>query len=138
MTYILSFPVLAIVIIAYLVMGMGGGMMLDADAYSATLASGADLTLRAGDFFTIAGLVALFLEVLKAARVGPGTIMDHMLSTATLVLAVACFLLLDYAGTSTFLLLTLMALIDVVAGFSVSIISARRDYSVTHIRDGAL
>lgn len=130
MRFLLSIPVLAVVIIAYLLMGMGGSLMLDADAYSATLASGAEFTLRAGDFFILAGLVALFIEMLKAARPGAGTIADHMLSTATFVLALVCFLLVDYCGTPAFFLLTVMALIDVVAGFSVSIFAARRDFSI--------
>ena len=37
---------------------------------------------------------------------------------------------MDFAGTATFFLLTLMALIDVVAGFSISLFAARRDFSV--------
>jgi hypothetical protein len=134
MTYIMSIPVLAIVVAAYVVLGYGGGLMLDGDAFSMTMASGAMLTLRAGDFFTLAGLGALFLEMLKAARAGRGTILDHMLSTAVFVAALLFFLLWEPAGTSSFLLLTVMALIDVVAGFSISIFSTRRDLSVDHDR----
>jgi hypothetical protein len=130
MTYILSVPVLALVIAAYLLLGAGGGLLLDSDGYSATLASGAELTLRVGDFFTLAGLLALFVEMLKAARAGRGTIADHMLSTAVFVGALLCFLLIDACGTSSFLLLTVMTLIDVVAGFSISIFSTRRDFSI--------
>lgn len=130
MTYIISLPVLAIVIAVYLVLGAGGGLMLDADAYTVPLASGAAMTLRVGDFFTLAGLLALFVEMLKAARAGRGTIVDHMLSTAVFVGALLCFLLLGIAGTSTFFVLTVMTLVDVVAGFSVSIFSTRRDFSV--------
>ncbi len=138
MRYLLSIPVLALVIAAYLVMGMGGGLMLEADAYTATLASGAPFALRAGDFFVLAGLIALFFEMLKAARLGSGTIIDHMLSTLAFVVALVCFLLVDYCGTATFFLLTVMALIDVVAGYSISIFSARRDYNVTHGAGGGL
>jgi hypothetical protein len=130
MTYIMSFPILAIVIAAYLLMAAGGGMLLDGDAYSMTLASGAEMTLRGGDFFVIAGLAALFLEMLKAARPGRATVLDHILSVATFVVALVCFLLLDYAGTATFFLLTLMALIDVIAGFAISLFAARRDFAI--------
>lgn len=132
MTFLMSIPVLAIVIGAYLVMGAGGGLLLEADAMSFTLASGAEMTLRAGDFFTLAGLVALFFEMLKAARAGVSTIIDHMLSMATFVAALVAFLLVDWCGTATFLLLTAMALVDVVAGFSVSIFSTRRDFAISH------
>lgn len=138
MRYILSIPVLALVIAAYLVMGIGGGLMLDGDAYSATLASGAEFTLRVSDFFTLAGLVALFFEMLKAARLGAGTIADHMLSTAAFVVALVSFLLVGYCGTATFFLLTVMALIDVVAGYSISIFAARRDYNISHGAEGGL
>jgi hypothetical protein len=138
MRLILSIPVLAFVIVAYLVLGAGGGLMLDGDVYSIGLASGAMFTLRAGDIFTLAGLVALFFEMLKAARLGAGTIIDHMLSTAAFVVALVAFLLVGFCGTASFFLLMVMTLIDVVAGFSVSIFAARRDYSVNHTRDGGL
>lgn len=130
MSYLVSFPVLAIVIGVYLITAAGGGMLLDGDAYSMTLASGAEMTLRGGDFFVIAGLLALFLEMLKAARPGRSAVLDHILSALVFVVALVCFLLVDVAGTATFFLLTLMALIDVVAGFSISLFAARRDFSV--------
>jgi hypothetical protein len=134
MSYVLSFPVLAIVIAIYLLAASGGGMLLDGDAYSMTLASGAEMTLRGGDFFVIAGLFALFLEMLKAARPGRSAVLDHILSTIVFVVALVCFLLVDFAGTSAFFLLTLMALIDVVAGFSVSLFAARRDLAIENDR----
>ena len=130
MTYIISFPVLAIVIAAYLLLGSGGGMMIDGDAFSMTLASGAEMTLRGGDFFVIAGLLALFLEMVKAARPTRAAVLDHILSVATFVVALVAFVLVDYAGTATFFLLTLMTLIDVIAGFAISLFAARRDFAV--------
>lgn len=129
MRYIISFPALAIVIAVYL-LTVGSGMMIDADASSATLASGAEMTLRVGDYFVIAGLVALFLEMLKAARPGRAAILDHILSIATLVVAIVCFLLVDFAGTATFFILALMTLIDVIAGFTISLFAARRDLAI--------
>ncbi len=130
MRLIIAIPVLAFVFAAYLIMGSSGGLMLEADVFTATLASGAIFALRAGDIFVLAGLVALFFEMVKAARAGQGTIIDHMLSTAVFVVALVCFLLLDICGTATFFILMVMALIDVVAGFSISIFAVRRDYSV--------
>jgi hypothetical protein len=130
MIYIISIPVLAIVIAAYLLAAFGGGMMLDADAYSLALPSGAVMTLRFGDIFVVAGVLALWIEMLKAARAGRGTILDHILSTGVFVAALLCFLLLEFAGTGTFLILTVMTLIDVVAGFSISIFATRRDFTL--------
>jgi hypothetical protein len=68
--------------------------------------------------------------MLKAARPGRATVLDHILSTATFVVALVCFLLLPEAGTATFFLLMVMSLIDVIAGFSISLFAARRDFSV--------
>lgn len=130
MKYIISFPALAIVIAAYLLMASGGDMLIDGDAYSMTLASGAEMTLRGGDIFVIAGLLALFLEMLKAARPGRASVLDHILSVATFVVALVCFLLVDYAGTATFFILTLMTLVDVIAGFAISLFAARRDLAI--------
>ena len=139
MRYILSFPALALVIIAFNILGVTGQWM-DSESliWDGSLPSGAEFYLKVGDLFIIAGLVALFFEIIKAARLGGGTIVDHMLSTATFIVALVEFLLVPFCGTATFFFLTIMALIDVVAGFSVSILSARRDYSVSQNDDGGL
>ena len=94
--------------------------------------------MTVGNLFVLAGLVALFFEIIKAARLGTGTIIDHMLSTATFIVALVEFLLVPFCATATFFFLMLMSLIDVVAGYSVSILSARRDYSITRNDGGGL
>lgn len=132
MNIVRSVPVLALVIAAYLLLGLGGGLMLEGDAYGINLPSGAGFTLRTGDFFTLAGLAALFIEILKAARSNTSAVVDHILSTLTFVAALVAFLLVDYCGTAPFFLLMVMTLIDVIAGFSVSIFTARRDLNVSN------
>jgi hypothetical protein len=138
MRYLLSIPMLAIVIAIYVATGPGFSMLFGADLASLSLPSGAVMTFTADHAFILSGLVALFFEMLKAARLAAGTIIDHMLSTAAFVVALVCFLVVDFCGTPTFFLLTVMALIDTVAGYSISIFSARRDYSVSHTGDGGL
>jgi hypothetical protein len=139
MRYILSIPALAIVILAFNLLDYSGAMMDTESLYlDQVLPSTAEFYLKVGDLFVLAGLVALFFEIIKAARLGAGTIVDHMLSTATFIVALVEFLLVPFCGTSTFFFLMIMALIDVVAGFSVSILSARRDYSVSHNDGGGL
>ncbi len=139
MRYILSIPALAVVIVAYNLLDYAGSMMDTESLYlDQILPSTAEFYLKVGDLFILAGLIALFFEIIKAARLGAGTIVDHMLSTATFIVAILEFLLVPFCGTSTFFFLMVMALIDVVAGFSVSILSARRDYSVSHNDGGGL
>ena len=115
MKYITAFPVLAIVIAAYLLMGSGGDMMINGDAYSTTLMSGTEMTLRGGDFFVIGGLVAIFLEMVKLAGGGPVSNLRHVLAIATFVVAANVFVMLDYAGTASFLMLVIMSLVVVLA-----------------------
>jgi hypothetical protein len=139
MRYILSFPALALVIIAFNLLGVAGQWMDSESLYwDGVLPSGAEFYLKVGDLFVVAGLVALFFEIIKAARLGAGTIVDHMLSTATFIVALVEFLLVPFCGTATFFFLMIMTLIDVVAGYSVSILAARRDYSVSHNDGGGL
>lgn len=115
MSHVISFPVLAIVIAAYLLMASGGGMLLDGDAYTMTLASGTEMTLRGSDFLVIAGLAALAIDLLKMGR---GGAVGHALRAVTFIAALACFLLLGFAASVSFLLLCLIALTELVAGFA--------------------
>lgn len=126
MKYVSAFPVLAIVIAAYLLMASGGAMMIDGDAYSMTLMSGAEMTLRGGDFFVIAGLVALTVDLLKLRGAGRPSMLQHGLAIATFLVALNCLAMFDYAATATFFLLVAMALLLVLAGFIAAVLNLRR------------
>ena len=90
-------------------------MLIDGDAYSTTLMSGVEMTLRGGDFFVIAGLAALFLEMVKLAAGGQIGNLRHGLAIATFLVAANAFVMLDYAGTPSFLMLVIMSLAVVLA-----------------------
>ena len=109
MRYILSIPAIALVIIAFNALGMAGQWMDSESLYwDGVLPSEAEFYLKVGDLFVVAGLVALFLEIIKAARLGAGTIVDHMLSTATFIVALVEFLLVPFCGTATFFFLMII------------------------------
>lgn len=97
--------------------------------FSIGMMSRGDWVVTSGDLLVALGLVFLFVEVLKSTRTGSSSILEHMLSTAVFVIYLVEFLLVGAAATSTFFLIMLMSLIDVVAGFSVSISAAERDVS---------
>lgn len=130
MRLLAAFPFLALALIAYNVFAFTGSLDLAADMFVYDMMSGATFALTSGDVLIIAALFLLFLEVIKAASVGTASILDHILSTGVFIIALVEFLLVKQAGTSVFLILVIMCLIDVVAGFSVSIRSARRDLTV--------
>lgn len=90
--------------------------------------------LTVGDLLLAAGLVLLYLEVFKATRTGVASIIDHLLSIGLFIACLLEFLLFPEMATATFLILTLITLIDVIARFTITISSARRDFGV----DGSL
>lgn len=124
-----AIPFLAIVVIAYNVVALLTGPALSASLMSATLPSGTAWTLTMGDLLILVGVALLFLEILKASRTRRAGA-DHALSMVLFVVALIEFLLVPACGTSVFLIITGLTLIDVIAGFSVSLSTARRDISI--------
>lgn len=114
-------------IIAFGVLGAFPGDPWTAPIFTAELVSGARFTLIIGDLMIIAALVLLFVEILKATRTGVVAMVDHILSVLVFVAYLVEFLSVPEAAHSVFFILTVIALIDVVAGFSITIAGARRD-----------
>lgn len=120
-------PLLAIVVGIYHLVVLTGLGSLSAGLFSATLLSGASFTLSTGDVLMVVGLILLYIEIFKATRSSNLSIVDHLLSMLLFILCVVEFIVLPGFGTTVFLMLTLMCFIDVVAGFTVTISTARRD-----------
>lgn len=133
---LLVFPLMILPLAIYNILAIGGQMDWLEPIFTVTMVSGTPFVFDFGDMLLTAALVTLFLEVLKATRTGAGSIIDHLLSTAVFVAALVEFLLVDFAATSTFFLLMLMSLFDVIAGFSITIRSARRDVALDHYGGG--
>ena len=93
------------------------------------MASGAPWVLTLGDLLVVVGLVCLFFEIMKSTRTGKSSIIEHILSTGVFIIFLIEFILLGAAASSTFFILMVMSLIDVIAGFSVSLSAAERDVS---------
>jgi len=83
--------------------------------------------LTASELFVSIGVIFLFFEVLKATRTSRDTLIDHVASVGVLILCIIEFLVVPGAGTSAFLMLTLLSLIDVITGFTVTFATSRRD-----------
>lgn len=100
------------------------------ELFSITMLSGINWVFTLGDLVLVTALVALFVEILKATQTRALAILDHGLSVVVFIICLVEFLLVDIAGTSLFFFITFIALIDVIAGFSVGIRAARRDFNV--------
>ena len=122
-SWISSLPLLIIPLLAYVGFAAAGADFTTS-RFDVNLPSGGVWHIAFGDILLVVALGLLFFEILKATRTGGASVVDHAFSMIV-------FVVWDRAASSTFFLLMLMAMIDVIAGFSVTINAARRDYS-TH------
>ena len=128
------FPLLALSLVIYnlLVLVVGGVEM------AAFLNRGIDITLFSGqlwkftfsDLLIVVSLVMLFVEILKSTVTTANSIANHALSMLVVIVALIQFLMFHGFGTSTFFIIMCMALIDVIAGFSITIVASKRDLGV--------
>ena len=78
-------------------------------------------------------IILLPLEILKATRIGVRSVVDHMLSMVLFVVMLIEFLLVRQAGTSTFFILMMISVVDVLGGFIVTLRTAQRDMTVERV-----
>ncbi|MER8408645.1 hypothetical protein [Mesorhizobium sp. M0185] len=101
------------------------------EVFSVRMMSGGVFSMTLGDLIVLIALIFLFVEVVKSTRTTNASIMDHLLSTFVFVAYLVEFLLVKGAAHSVFFTLMVIALIDVLAGFSVSMRSATRDINMS-------
>jgi hypothetical protein len=80
-----------------------------------------------GDVMILLSILLLFVELLKSTSTGTAAIFNHALSMLVFIICLVEFLLHPAFATSVFFIIMIMALLDVLAGVVVTIISARRD-----------
>lgn len=133
---LIALPLLVIPVILYNIVvltGLSGGGMTAADdalrqaMFSIPMASGASWNVGVGDLILFLSLILLFFELLKSTSSQKVAIVNHALSMILFVVCLVEFLLIRGFATSTFFLIVTMVMLDVLAGFIVTIISARKD-----------
>lgn len=128
--FLLGFPLLIVPLALYNIMTFLIPVDWQAPLTTIPMMSGGQWTISLADILLAIAIVMLMFETVKATRTSSRSIVDHMLSTLVFVAALVEFLLVPRVATSTFALLVLICLIDVVGGYTVSIRTARRDYSI--------
>ena len=131
-----AFPLLALPVLLYnlvLLTLKGGVNTLDAPGqmgvaqFTIRMTSGGAWPVSIGDLLIAASLIVLFIELLKSTNSRNIAIINHSLSMILFVLCLVEFLLWKGFATSVFFIITLMVLLDVLAGFIVTIVASRRD-----------
>jgi len=125
--FVLGFPLLLIPFAVYnMIAFLTPGVAWTAPVTTVHMMSGEDWVLTWEDLLLAFAIFLLWIEIIKSTRIGMRSIMDHILAMALFIAMLVEFLLVRQAGTSTFFLLMVIALVDVLAGFIVSIRSSQR------------
>ena len=127
----IGFPLLLIPLAIYNIIAL---LMRDVSFSAALitvpLPSGTGWPVTLSDILLALGILLLLLEVVKGARPGAKYLTDHLLSLLVFCGAAAEFALLPLFGTSTYFLLTALALTDFLSGLA---LRARRGAHVTSV-----
>lgn len=131
-----ALPLLALPVLAYnlIALTLAGGfssveasIRMSEPLFEIAMKGEVQWPVTLSDLLLLAGLVVLFIELLKSTTSRRTAIVNHALSMLLFVVCLVEFLLAPAFATSAFFLLTIMVLLDVLAGFIVTIVSARRD-----------
>src|SRR3981081_2128119 len=115
----IGFPLLLIPLAIYnIIVFLMPGVSFADPVLKLTLMSGAEWPLTLGDMLLALAILLLLFEVIKGARPGAKFLTDHLLSLIVFGGAVAEFLLWPRFGTSTYFLLTMLALVDFLSGIA--------------------
>ncbi len=125
--YLIGFPLLLIPFAIYNMIAFLFRAGFSDTLFTIPMLSKATLNVTTSDLLIILSIFLLFVEILKATRIGTRSIVDHILSFVLFIVMVGEFMIVQWAATSTFLLMVVIAFVDVVGGFSVSIRTAQRD-----------
>lgn len=98
---------------------------LNGAAFKMTMFSGATWSMTQADVILAAGMGLLFIEVLKSVGSPMLSLVNHGIAVMTLLIYVVQFISFPGFTTSVFFLLGLMQLIDVIAGYTITIVSTR-------------
>lgn len=118
-------PLLLLPVLAYnlLILTLGGFTSPDVNAgltaalFETPTASGGRWPVSLADLLLAAALVILFVELIKPTYDRQAATINHIASIVLFVICLVEMLAVPAFATSTFFLITLMVLLDVLAGF---------------------
>jgi hypothetical protein len=107
-----------------------GGDPWATEIFSFSMMSGGVFSMTLGILMIVVALLLFFVEIVKSTRTSNASVVDHLLSTFVFVAFLVEFLLVRGAAHPVFFTLMVITLIDVLAGFSVSLRAAGRDVTL--------
>jgi len=98
--------------------------------FKLTLPSSAVWAPTFSDLMLLLAIILLYFELFKSTQTSNTAIVEHVFSIFVFLIFLIEFIVVEACGTSTFLLITLLSFIDVAAGLTMTISTARRDFGV--------
>ena len=136
--YLIGFPLLVIPFAIYnMIAFLTPGLTWTANVATIHLISGQDWTVTPEDIILGFSILLLSVEIMKSTRMGMRAIIDHVLSMIVFIAMLVEFLLVKQAGTSTFFIMMVISLVDVMAGFIVTVRTAQRDLQIERVEPSA-
>lgn len=132
MRLIISIPLFFYLLIAANIAMFAGSNDLSAlniIVWQFKMISGATILITVSDTLILLAVVFLYVETFKATRTSIVSIIDHAVSLLVFVVFLIEFLVVEQVGNTTFLIITIASLMDVIMGFTVTISTAKRDIS---------
>lgn len=131
---LLGFPLLLLPFAIYNIIAfLMPGVAFSDPVFQVTTLSHMQLAISTGDVLVMFAILLLFVEVLKATRIGVRSLVDHLLSLILFVGMLGEFMMVRQAATSTFLLLVTLSFVDVIGGMAVSLRTSQRDIALEGI-----
>jgi hypothetical protein len=133
------FPLLALSLVVYAGLGLASGDPVtpwyEREAFSVLLTSGDIWRIGGGHLFISFSMLMLFFELLRSTRGGRASILNHAFSVMVFIVTLLLFLMVRGYGNSVFFIFMSMTLMDFLAGFIITAVSARHGHSLTHASD---
>ncbi len=125
-----SVPLLTLILILYNLFAFTAPALLNRIIIDTPLVSGAQWKLSVNDLLLFFAIVLLYIEIVKSTRTSAASIIDHALSVLVFIIFLLEFILVPQVGNATFFLIMMVSLLDIIAGFTITISTARRDVSM--------
>ena len=120
--YVVGAPLLVIPFAIYNIIAfLMPGVSWSAPLTHLQLMSGADWTMSVGDILVTFTVLILIVEVIKFARIGTRSFVDHALALLLLFGMTAEFVWVTQAATATFFLMLVIAFVEAAGGIGVSL-----------------
>ena len=120
--FLIGFPLLLVPFAIYNIIAfLMPGVSWSAPLTHLQLMSGADWTMSVGDILVTFTVLILIVEVIKFARIGTRSFVDHALALLLLFGMAAEFVWVTQAATATFFLMLVIAFVEAAGGIGVSL-----------------